>query len=150
MEEEEAIKRISRLLEMGGTMLANHHDCGAPLFRYKGEVVCPVCSFEEVGAAQVLPQEKNFAAESEARPPSISESETRPLSMSESETRALGESRLIPEAEKERGSAREFEVEKVLKLHHQHITGNTVKLSIAKLYQERWDREIRWIWRKKS
>ena len=115
MEEEEAIKRISRLLEMGGTMLANHHDCGAPLFRYKGEVVCPVCSFEEVGAAQVLPQEKNFAAESEARPPSISESETRPLSMSESETRALGESRLIPEAEKERGSAREFEVEKSFK-----------------------------------
>ena len=53
MEEEEAIKRITRLLEMGGTMLASHHDCGAPLFRYKGEVVCPVCSFEEVSASQV-------------------------------------------------------------------------------------------------
>jgi UPF0148 protein len=115
MEEEEAIKRITRLLEMGGTMLANHHDCGAPLFRYKGEVVCPVCSFEEVGAAQVLPQEKKFAAESEARPSSKLESETRPLSKSESVTRPLNKSSLIPEAEKERGSAREFDVERAFK-----------------------------------
>ncbi|MDF0591107.1 Sjogren's syndrome/scleroderma autoantigen 1 family protein [Candidatus Methanocrinis natronophilus] len=58
MEEEEAIKRITRLLEMGGTMLANHHDCGAPLFRYKGEVVCPVCSFEEVGSVKAAYNEK--------------------------------------------------------------------------------------------
>lgn len=47
---------------MGGTMLADHHDCGAPLFRYKGEVVCPVCSFEEAGAPQPTPQAENFAA----------------------------------------------------------------------------------------
>jgi len=53
MDEEEAIKRMTRLLEMGGTMLATHHECGAPLFRYKGEVVCPVCSFEEAGAAEI-------------------------------------------------------------------------------------------------
>lgn len=46
MDEEETIKRITRLLEMGGTMLATHHDCGAPLFRYKGDIVCPVCSFD--------------------------------------------------------------------------------------------------------
>jgi len=26
-------------------LLAVHHDCGAPLFRYRGVVVCPVCSF---------------------------------------------------------------------------------------------------------
>jgi UPF0148 protein len=25
-------------------MLANHHDCGAPLFRCKGDIVCPICS----------------------------------------------------------------------------------------------------------
>ncbi len=45
MEEDEALKRITRLLEQGCTMLATHHDCGAPLFRCQGEVVCPVCSF---------------------------------------------------------------------------------------------------------
>lgn len=28
-------------------MLANHHDCGAPMFRYQGKVVCPVCDFQE-------------------------------------------------------------------------------------------------------
>jgi len=105
MEEEDAIKRITRLLEMGGTMLANHHDCGAPLFRYRGEVVCPVCSFEEVGVAQVLPQEKKFAAESEARSSNKSESVTRPRSKSS----------LIPESEKERGSGREFEAERAFK-----------------------------------
>lgn len=47
MDEEEAIMRITKLLEQGCTMLASHHDCGAPLFRCKGEVVCPVCTFEK-------------------------------------------------------------------------------------------------------
>ena len=28
-------------------MLATHHDCGAPLFRCQGEIVCPVCSFPD-------------------------------------------------------------------------------------------------------
>ena len=28
-------------------MLATHHDCGAPMFRYQGKVVCPVCDFLE-------------------------------------------------------------------------------------------------------
>jgi UPF0148 protein len=49
MDEEETIRRITRLLEMGGTMLATHHRCGAPQFRYEGKIVCPVCSFEETG-----------------------------------------------------------------------------------------------------
>lgn len=49
---------------MGGTMLANHHDCGAPLFRYKGDVVCPVCSFEEVGAAKAVYDEDRAAFDS--------------------------------------------------------------------------------------
>ncbi len=52
MDEEEMLKRITRLLEQGGTMLATHHSCGAPLFRYRGQVVCPVCSFGEGGAAE--------------------------------------------------------------------------------------------------
>ncbi len=47
MDEDEVLGKITRLLEQGCTMLATHHDCGAPLFRCKGEVVCPVCSFPD-------------------------------------------------------------------------------------------------------
>lgn len=47
MEEDEVLNKITRLLEKGCTMLATHHDCGAPLFRCQGEVVCPVCSFPD-------------------------------------------------------------------------------------------------------
>ena len=45
MDEDEVLSKITKLLEQGCTMLATHHDCGAPLFRCQGEVVCPVCSF---------------------------------------------------------------------------------------------------------
>lgn len=39
------VKQISRLLESGGAMLAQHCNvCGAPFFRYHGEILCPVCS----------------------------------------------------------------------------------------------------------
>ena len=42
--DDESINKISRMLEIGGTMLAQHcAECGAPLFRYKGNVICPVC-----------------------------------------------------------------------------------------------------------
>ncbi|WNY28987.1 hypothetical protein MmiEs2_12000 [Methanimicrococcus stummii] len=42
---DESVKKIARFLENGGTMLANHCDnCGAPLFRFKGEIICPLCS----------------------------------------------------------------------------------------------------------
>lgn len=44
---DEKIQKITRLLEKGGTMLATHHECGAPLFRYQGSTVCPVCDFQE-------------------------------------------------------------------------------------------------------
>ncbi|MDQ1262737.1 MAG: hypothetical protein QG575_1918 [Euryarchaeota archaeon] len=47
MDEDEVLSKITRLLEQGCTMLATHHDCGAPLFRRQGEVVCPVCSFAD-------------------------------------------------------------------------------------------------------
>jgi UPF0148 protein len=50
------IKKISRLLELGGTMLADHcNTCGAPMFRYHGQVICPVCNSEE-RAQPVKPQ----------------------------------------------------------------------------------------------
>ncbi|HOK58524.1 MAG TPA: Sjogren's syndrome/scleroderma autoantigen 1 family protein [Methanothrix sp.] len=63
MDEEEMIRRITRMMEIGGTMLAEHHDCGAPLFRYKGEILCPVCSASreaEQDAAVKLPEEKKL------------------------------------------------------------------------------------------
>ncbi|WP_445475211.1 Sjogren's syndrome/scleroderma autoantigen 1 family protein [Methanococcoides methylutens] len=48
---DDKIKQISRLLELGGTMLAQHCTiCGAPMFRYHGEVLCPLCQGEGVGA----------------------------------------------------------------------------------------------------
>jgi len=47
MNEDEVLAKITRLLEKGCTMLASHHDCGAPLFRCQGDIVCPVCSFQE-------------------------------------------------------------------------------------------------------
>jgi len=47
MDEDEVLSKITKLLEQGCTMLATHHDCGAPLFRRQGEVVCPVCSFAD-------------------------------------------------------------------------------------------------------
>ena len=50
MDEDAALSKITRLLEQGCTMLATHHDCGAPLFRCKGEIVCPVCSFPNTPA----------------------------------------------------------------------------------------------------
>ncbi|ADE36213.1 Sjogren's syndrome/scleroderma autoantigen 1 family protein [Methanohalophilus mahii] len=44
------IRRISKLLELGGTMLAQHCDtCGSPLFRYQGQVLCPLCNIAEEG-----------------------------------------------------------------------------------------------------
>ncbi|MBA1342270.1 MAG: hypothetical protein C5S52_01560 [ANME-2 cluster archaeon] len=43
------IDAMSRLLELGGTMLAQHCSrCGAPLFRYQGNVGCPICDFRMV------------------------------------------------------------------------------------------------------
>jgi UPF0148 protein len=47
MDEDEVLSKITKLLEQGSTMLATHHDCGAPLFRCQGEIVCPVCSFAD-------------------------------------------------------------------------------------------------------
>ena len=49
---EDNVKKIARFLENGGTMLANHcENCGAPLFRFKGEIICPLCSGVETESA---------------------------------------------------------------------------------------------------
>ncbi|HEY9207140.1 MAG TPA: Sjogren's syndrome/scleroderma autoantigen 1 family protein [Candidatus Methanoperedens sp.] len=47
IDEDRQIQRITRLLEKGGTMLATHHECGAPMFRYQGKVLCPVCDYKD-------------------------------------------------------------------------------------------------------
>ena len=42
--EDKDLAKVTKMLEHGGTMLAKHCDkCGAPLFKYQGRVVCPVC-----------------------------------------------------------------------------------------------------------
>ncbi len=66
MDEDEVLGKITKLLEQGCTMLATHHSCGAPLFRCKGEVVCPVCSFPDQGAAVDLGPEAGAEAEPSA------------------------------------------------------------------------------------
>ncbi len=47
MDEKSKMQKITRLLELGGTMLATSHECGAPMFRYQGRVLCPVCDVGE-------------------------------------------------------------------------------------------------------
>ncbi len=76
--DDENLKKISRLLEVGATMLADHcTECGAPLFRYHGEVMCPLCSnptnTAPQGMGQVQPktqpiQEKQHDAQTEPAP----------------------------------------------------------------------------------
>jgi len=56
--EEGDIKKIGRLLEMGATMLASHCQCGAPMFRYRGQIICPVCEAKKPEALEGVPKEK--------------------------------------------------------------------------------------------
>ena len=53
------MQKITKLLEKGGTMLAQSHDCGAPMFRFQGKVLCPVCD-------PGMEEEKKVAGEQEA------------------------------------------------------------------------------------
>jgi UPF0148 protein len=63
LKEEEMMERMTRLLEQGCTMLATHHSCGAPLFRCKGKVVCPVCSFEDKANSKISEPPKGASGE---------------------------------------------------------------------------------------
>lgn len=74
-DENRKLQMITRLLEKGGTMLASHHECGAPLFRYQGKVLCPVCDFQEKKQEQKEVQE----ATQEARRQAIREPEERKI-----------------------------------------------------------------------
>lgn len=54
--DEEQIKKISRMLEIGATMLSQHcENCNSPMFRYKGEIMCPVCK-DNTGTGVVAQQ----------------------------------------------------------------------------------------------
>ncbi|MBO4302397.1 hypothetical protein J5839_03520 [Methanosarcinaceae archaeon] len=45
MDSDPTIQKMARLLEIGATMLAEPcKNCGTPLFRYHGEMICPACS----------------------------------------------------------------------------------------------------------
>lgn len=48
-------EKIVKFLEIGATMLAEHHDCGAPMFRYRGEVFCPVCDYDRMTGKPAKP-----------------------------------------------------------------------------------------------
>ncbi len=54
-------------MEQGCTMLAQHHSCGSPLFRCKGNILCPVCSFETEKLVDAQTNEAGAAASKPAR-----------------------------------------------------------------------------------
>ena len=61
------IDAMSRLLELGGTMLADHcSKCGAPLFRYQGRTGCPICDFKMMQKEEI--KEKKERKETAASP----------------------------------------------------------------------------------
>jgi UPF0148 protein len=61
--DDQKIQQISRMLEIGGTMLAQHCDCcGAPMFRYRGEVSCPVCKEVDDPRTSLQPKMSSAAA----------------------------------------------------------------------------------------
>ena len=69
MTSDENVKKIARFLENGGTMLANHCEtCGAPLFRFKGEIICPLCSGIETDASASASKSVASASKSAASP----------------------------------------------------------------------------------
>lgn len=54
--DDEQVRKISKLLELGGTMLAQHCEtCGSPMFRYHGNVICPVCNTREEDSSAQIP-----------------------------------------------------------------------------------------------
>ena len=64
MDSDDKVKKISRFLENGGTMLANHcESCGAPLFRFKGEIICPLCSNVDTENKQAVGEKKTGKAQ---------------------------------------------------------------------------------------
>jgi uncharacterized Zn finger protein (UPF0148 family) len=58
--DDKELEQISKALERGGTMLADHCEiCSSPLFKVEGKVTCPVCTFR---AAQNRKRESSVEA----------------------------------------------------------------------------------------
>jgi UPF0148 protein len=53
--EDKDVQKVTKMLERGGTMLARHCDCGAPLFKYQGKVICAVCDAKSREQQAALP-----------------------------------------------------------------------------------------------
>lgn len=66
------LEQISKLLERGGKMLADHCEiCHSPLFKFEGKVMCPVCSYR---ATQTPVKETESAAAVEIQSPQAAQS----------------------------------------------------------------------------
>ena len=83
------LDKISWMLEHGGTMLAQHcEQCGAPLFRYKGEVLCPVCSTEKEHSVSAKAPEPSSGQGHEPAPPAQA-IQHEPIQLSEDSAAAV-------------------------------------------------------------
>ena len=71
-EEDIKLDKIGKLLELGGTMLANHCECGAPMFRYHGNVICPICDPNSKGAIESHEKKEKTSRKPRENPPSTS------------------------------------------------------------------------------
>ncbi|MCJ7638905.1 MAG: Sjogren's syndrome/scleroderma autoantigen 1 family protein [Halobacteriota archaeon] len=66
------LEQISKMLERGGKMLADHCEtCYSPLFKFEGKVTCPVCSYR---ATQTPVTETEHAAVVETQSPQAAQS----------------------------------------------------------------------------
>ncbi len=68
-EEDIKLDKIGKLLELGGTMLANHCECGAPLFRYHGNVICPICDSDSKGTIESQERKEGTSRKPRENPP---------------------------------------------------------------------------------
>ncbi|MDG6243439.1 MAG: Sjogren's syndrome/scleroderma autoantigen 1 family protein [Methanolobus sp.] len=91
--DDDNIQKISRMLEIGGTMLAQHcENCGAPLFRYQGRIMCPVCdgvrdprgSGNKVLETNFPPSEKSSFPSSKEKDAQVAASKSEPCPKSSS------------------------------------------------------------------
>jgi UPF0148 protein len=79
--EEKDLQKVTKMLEHGGTMLAKHCDqCGAPLFKYQGKIVCAVCDSKREEAARDSKRQEEQREQTQLAVPV----ETRPAISSQS------------------------------------------------------------------
>lgn len=76
-EEDIKLDKIGKLLELGGTMLANQCECGAPLFRYHGNVICPICDSNSKEAIESQEKKEKTRRKPVENPPQSSNQVTQ-------------------------------------------------------------------------